>query len=74
MKIHISATGHLKRFIPEKRMMEFDDGTTLAAIKELCGIGDNVTAGYLLNGKIARAKDVPNDGDEVKFLMIVGAG
>lgn len=74
MQVKITATGHLKRIIGDEMTAQANDGSSLNDIKVLCGIEANLVCGYTLNGKIAKGTDLVSDGDNVKLLMIVGAG
>lgn len=74
MRIEVSATGNLKKYVPEKKTIEVEKGMTLKAFKMVCGMEAKTTAGFVVNGRVARGTDILKDGDTVKFIMIVGAG
>lgn len=74
MNILVSATGSLKKYIPEPKTIEVAEETSLKDLKLVCGMKQGTTTGFVVNGRVARGTDVLKDGDTVKFIMIVGAG
>lgn len=74
MRVVVSATGRLKKFIPEVKTISIKEGITLIDLKTLCGMGKGVNPGYTINGTISHGSDILRDGDRVQFIMLVGAG
>lgn len=74
MRIDVSATGSLKKYIPEPKSIEVEEGMLLKEFKVVCGMTTGIATGFVVNGRMARGLDQLNDGDRVQFIMIVGAG
>ena len=74
MNISVSAIGSLRKYIPEAKQIELDASVSLLELKEIVGIPAKAPAAYTVNGKVQHGKYAVQDNDNVKFIMIVGAG
>jgi hypothetical protein len=74
MKVSISAIGSIRKYIPEPKNIELDAPVSLLELKEIAGIPEKVPASYTVNGKLQRGDYAVQDDDNVKFIMIAGAG
>ncbi|MCF8018954.1 MAG: MoaD/ThiS family protein [Vallitaleaceae bacterium] len=74
MRVKVSATGIIKNYIPSAKVFELDEGTSIADLKEQCGIKMTITMGYCLNGSLVDSVKKLQDGDELIFIMFVSGG
>jgi hypothetical protein len=72
--VYISATGKFKNYVPSEVEKKIEDGLTLKEIKLLVGIPEEKNCGYMVNGYIKRDNEILKDLDNIKFIMLVGAG
>ncbi|MGL1893124.1 MAG: hypothetical protein OCD02_15935 [Spirochaetaceae bacterium] len=71
--IYVSATGKLKQFIPQSGEIR-SNMALVSELKDEIGIPTNFVCGYMVNGAIKNGKHPITEGDNIKFLMLVGAG
>lgn len=74
LKIHISATGSLKVYLPSEITVELAEGMCLEDIKLHVGIPSSVISGFVINHILCGSDTPVKEGDRVKFLMVVGGG
>ncbi len=74
MEVEVSATGKFRDFIPEKKKITVNEGTSLSELKTICGITNKGGIGFVVNGKMAKFDYLVKNGDVVQFIMVVGAG
>jgi len=74
ISISISATGKIKQFISEEKVIQISEDRQLNDLKLDVGIPSNQVCGFMVNGSIKRGTDTLCDGDDLKFIMLVGAG
>lgn len=71
--ISVSATGKLKQYIPKSGEITTNKNLILE-LKEELGIPVSSVCGYMVNGSIKNGNYPIAEGDNIKFLMLVGAG
>ena len=74
MQVTVSALGEIKRFIPEPTVITLVEPVALVDLKGVAGVPAAKNASYVVNGRVQKADYVVADGDQVKILMVVGAG
>lgn len=74
MEVTISALGDIKKFVPEKTDITLEAPIVLSELKIVVGIPKQRTIMYSVNGKVQKGDYEVADKDQVKFLMVVGAG
>ncbi len=74
MKVKVSAVGNIKAFVPEEQEINLTAPVSLHELKVLAGIPKERGVMYSVNGRARKGDNLVADNDEVKFLMVVGAG
>lgn len=74
MKVTVAALGNIRQFLPEAKAIELDQPVSLVELKEIAGIPADKIVTFMVNGQVQKGDYRVADGDQVKFLMIVGAG
>ncbi|MEM2876071.1 MAG: MoaD/ThiS family protein [Candidatus Bathyarchaeia archaeon] len=87
MKVNFRFFGSLAREAGRQKVVEFDEGTTLAeAVEEVFKVyklgklhltDEHSTLGYVKvfhNGKVADGRSILHDGDEVSFYPPISGG
>lgn len=74
MKVKVSATGHLKTFIQEPIEVEVFEGCLVRDLLESLEVSRLNSLMITINDKKSTLDKQLNNGDEVKLIMIVGAG
>ncbi|MGL1894466.1 MAG: MoaD/ThiS family protein [Spirochaetaceae bacterium] len=73
MKVEVSATGRIKKFLPEQKNISISENSSIKDIMELLQITNDGVA-FVVNGLIGKRTDILKNGDHIKFIMVVGAG
>lgn len=74
MKVSVSALGNIKEFIPEEKVIKLESAVSLKELKVLAGVPKEKGVSYVVNGRVQKADYQVADSDQVKILMLVGAG
>lgn len=75
MRVKTKIFGSLQQYTKNKEMIfDIAEGKSIAAIKKIVGIPENVPAGIVVNGKLANENDIVKNNDEILFIMLVGGG
>lgn len=74
MNISVTALGNIKQFIPEAKEIALERAVSLDELKVIAGIPQEKTVSYAVNGRVQKGEYQVADNDQVKFIMVVGAG
>ena len=75
MSIYVVPVGHLKEYTQgQERIAVPAEGKTVREILEVLGIPSEVVAAVLIRDILVPKDHVPQDGDEVKLLSVLGGG
>ena len=74
MNVSVSALGNIRKFIPEEKVITLDTPVSLNELKVMAGVPKERTVTYAVNGGVQQGDYQVADNDQVKFIMVVGAG
>lgn len=75
MAISVIPVGHLKDYAGGQERVELPaEGKTVREILEALGIPSELVAAVLIHDILVSKDHVPQDGDEVKLLSVLGGG
>ncbi len=66
--------GNIKEFIPDEMQLELETPVSLSELKVIAGIPKERNVSFVVNGRVQKGGYTVSDHDDVKFLMLVGAG
>lgn len=74
MTIKVIPVGILREHIDGKKEIDFPVGRTIAEMIQLLKIPNELVAGVFVNEKSQPKDFLPQDGDIVKLIAIIGGG